>query len=132
MKENDLAEILRKQFGVDRIPFKLKIMGKGRVYAFLDCFLEVKESHPGVYFGRIEKDGFRLSIEGCYLLGDLIKKNIKEIKYDEMLKWLRGEDIEGCEIGYIVLKWRDYFLGCGKGNGKLIRNFVPKDRRIRC
>ncbi|MEM0353055.1 MAG: hypothetical protein QXM15_01000 [Archaeoglobaceae archaeon] len=29
------------------------------------------------------------------------------------------------------MKWRDYFLGCGKGNGKKILNFVPKDRRLR-
>ncbi len=131
MKEDDLIEILRKQFGVEKIPFKIKSLGKGKIYAFMPCFLEIEEHHSGIYFGKIEKDGFRLSIEGCYLLGDLIKRNIKEVKYDDMLKWLRGEDIEGREVGYVILKWRGYFLGCGKGNGKFIRNFVPKNRRIR-
>ncbi len=131
MNESYVLKALKEQFGVEVIPFKLKIMGKGRIYAYFDCFPEVEEYHSGVYLGRIERDGVRLSIEGCYLLKDRIKRNVKEVSYDEMLKWLRGEDIEGKEKGYVVLRWNDYFLGCGKGNGKIIRNFVPKERRIR-
>ena len=131
MDEIDVLKALKNQFGVERVPFKLKMMGKGRVYAYKDCFPEIEEYHSGVYFGRMERDGLRLSIEGCYLLKNEIKKNLKEIDYGSMLKWLGGEDIEGKEAGYVILKWKDYYLGCGKGNGKIIRNFVPKDRRLR-
>ncbi len=131
MNESHILKALNEQFGVEKIQFKLKIMGKGRVYAYKDCFPELEKYHSGVYFGKIEKDGFRLSIEGCYLLKDQIKKNIKEIDFEDMIRWLRGEDLEGTENGYIVLKWRDYFLGCGRGNGKVIKNYVPKDRRLR-
>ncbi len=127
-------EILRELYGVEKIDFELKKMGKDRLYAFKKCEkkdeLNIREYHHGVYFGKLEKDGIRLSIEGCYLLGDQIKKNVIEVSREDAMKWLRGEDLEIPHRGYAVLKWGDYYLGCGKGNGKKIRNFVPKDRRI--
>ncbi len=127
-------EILNKLYGVEKIDFELKKMGKDRLYAFLKCDkkdeLKIKEYHQGVYFGKLEKDGIRLSIEGCYLLGREIRKNVIEVSRDEAIKWLKGEDLEIPYRGYVVLKWGKYFLGCGKGDGKKIRNFVPKERRI--
>ncbi len=131
MDGKDVVLMLKEQYGVKKVPFELEIRGKGRVYAFISCPDELQEYHSGVYFGKVERDGFRLSIEGCYLLKDQIKRNIKEVNFQEMLRWLRGEDIDGSETGYVILKWKDYFLGCGRGNGKRIRNFVPKDRRLR-
>lgn len=131
MNESEILEALREQFGVESIGFRLKVMGKNRIYAYRDCSLDVEEYHSGVYFGRIERDGIRLSIEGCYLLAEQLRKNVVEVSFEEMLRWLRGEDLEREERGYVVLKWGRYYLGCGKGNGKIIRNFVPKDRRLR-
>ncbi len=131
MSEAKIIEALREQFGVERVDFRLKLMGKNRIYAYRECSLDVEEYHSGVYFGRMERDGVRLSIEGCYLLSDQLRKNVVEVGYEEMLRWLRGEDIESEVEGYVVLKWRNYYLGCGRGNGRKIRNFVPKDRRLR-
>lgn len=128
------VEILKEIYGVEKVSFELKKMGKDRLYAFLRCEkkdeLGIKEYHQGVYFGKLEKDGIRLSIEGCYLLRDEIKKNIIEVSYEDAIKWLRGEDLNIPYKGYVVLKWGKYFLGCGKGDGKKIRNYVPKERRI--
>lgn len=131
MNEGEILEALKEQFGVERLDFRLKLMGKNRIYAYRECSLDVEEYHSGVYFGRVEKDGIRLSIEGCYLLSDQLRKNVVDVSYEEMLRWLRGEDLERNEEGYVVLRWGSYYLGCGKGNGKRIRNFVPKDRRLR-
>ena len=128
---DNILKLLKEQFGVERINFDLKIMGKNRIYAYRRCFSELEEYHSGVYFGKLEKDGVRLSIEGCYLLKDQIKKNIIEIDYDEMIKWLSGENLNRKARGYVVLKWRDYLLGCGKGVGDRIINYVPKERRLR-
>ena len=131
MNEREIIEKLREQFGVERLNFRLKLMGKNRIYAYRECGLEVEERHSGVYFGKIERDGIRLSIEGCYLLEGEIRKNVVELDRNEMVRWLRGEDIEREVHGYVVLKWKNYWLGCGRGNGKVIRNFVSKDRRLR-
>lgn len=64
------------------------------------------------------------------MLRDEIKKNLIEVSYEDAIKWLKGEDLDIPYKGYVVLKWRNYFLGCGKGDGKKIRNYVPKERRI--
>ncbi|MBE8539860.1 methyltransferase RsmF C-terminal domain-like protein [Geoglobus acetivorans] len=131
MNEREILEKLREQFGVEILNLRLKLMGKNRIYAYRECGPDIEERHSGVYFGKIERDGIRLSIEGCYLLNDELRKNVVELSRDEMIRWLRGEDIERDVQGYVVLKWKTYWLGCGRGNGKIIRNFVPKDRRLR-
>lgn len=106
------------------------IRGKGRVFAFKECDFSVKSVSEGIYFGKIEKDGLRLSIEGSFIVGRVAKRGVIEINEEDAIKWLKGEDLEIPYEGYCILKWGDYFLGCGKGNGKKILNFVPKDRRL--
>lgn len=106
-------------------------MGKGRVFAYRECSLKIKEQSSGIYFGKIEKDGLRLSIEGSFLVGKVAKKGVLEVDEEEAIKWLKGGDLERNFEGYCILKWGEYFLGCGRGNGKIIKNFVPKERRLR-
>jgi NOL1/NOP2/fmu family ribosome biogenesis protein len=125
----DVFELLKKQFGFEP-DFKLKGMGKRKIYAFKSCELDIEAIHSGIYFGKLEKDGLRLSIEGSYLVGRKAKKGVVEVSEEEAIKWMRGEDIEYDVKGYVILKWKGYFLGCGRGDGKKIRNFVPKDRRL--
>lgn len=52
-------EILRELYGVEKVNFELKKMGKDRLYAFLKCDkkdeLGIKEYHQGVYFGKLRK-----------------------------------------------------------------------------
>ncbi|MCS7097532.1 MAG: hypothetical protein NZ922_00910 [Candidatus Methanomethyliaceae archaeon] len=103
-----------------------------RVYAFKGCNLELNFVRMGIHFGTLEEDGLRLSIEGSFIVGKVAKKNIIELSDEDAIKWLKGENLEvNKELkGYYIIKWMEYFLGCGKAlNGKLI-NFVPKDRRI--
>jgi len=127
-----VLEYLKEQFGADRIDFELKEGGKGKVYAFRKCNFDIEgiDSHRGIYVGRIEKDGFRLSIEGSFIIGPLARKNVVEIGDETAVRWMSGEDIPSRVKGYVILKWRNFFIGCGRGDGEAIRNFVPKDRRI--
>jgi NOL1/NOP2/fmu family ribosome biogenesis protein len=124
-------EMLKKLFGIEELDFELKEMGKGKIYAFKPCNLSIEEIHSGVYLGRVESNGFRLSIEGSYLIGKKAKKGVVEIDRARAIRWMRGKDIEeGKARGYVILKYNKYFLGCGWGDGRRIRNFVPKNRRI--
>jgi len=129
--QNTVKRMLKEQFGVENIDLLFKKMGKNRIYAYKPCGVEIEEKHSGIYFGTIEKDGFRLSIEGSYIVGKKAKKGVVEINKEQAFSWMEGKDIEGDVKGYVILKWGDYFLGCGKGNGRVIRNFVPKNRRIK-
>ncbi|WXG40033.1 MAG: hypothetical protein WED07_04300 [Candidatus Freyarchaeum deiterrae] len=139
MTETDSTQkvsmIIEKQFGV-KINFKFREAGKNKVYAYKECTNLEKQSieivHYGVYFGRFDKDGLRLSIEGAQLIGKEAKRNIIEIDHNKAVKWMKGEDlkIESGAQGYVILKWKNYYLGCGEIKNGTIKNHLPKDRRI--
>jgi len=135
MLKEKITEFLEKQFGVDKSDFlnlnlEFEERGKHRVYAFKKCQIEVPEYHYGLYFGTLEKNGIRLSIEGSFIVGKLAKKNVIELDDEDARRWMRGEDLKLPVKGYVILKWKNFFLGCGKGNGKIVKNYVPKERRI--
>ncbi|RLI83600.1 hypothetical protein DRP07_03165 [Archaeoglobales archaeon] len=146
--EKELGEqiknMLKEQFGVERINLSFREMGKKRIYAYRDCELDfnVRKVSQGIYFGTIEKDGLRLSIEGSFLVGPKAKKNVVEVSRYRAERWMMGENLEMDQKDnleakddkkdgkYVILKSGSYFLGCGRVKGDRIINFVPKNRRI--
>ena len=87
----------------------------------------------GFYFGQVRNDEIRLSIEGSQIVGKTTTKNILEIDVEELRQWLAGNDLEKdyerCS-GYVIIKHKSDFLGCGKCKDGKILNFVPKARRV--
>ena len=136
MCREKVMRYLREQFGVSENDLDLEFVGKenGKVYAKrADCKrVEIKmhRHYNGLYFGKLCKDGLRLSIEGSFIVGKFAKKNIIELDEEDAIKWMSGENLNIEAEGYVILKWGPYFLGCGKGDGKSIKNYVPKDRRL--
>ena len=63
---------------------------------------------------------------------DKITKNILNINNKEATEWLKGNDINiRTTKGMKVIENEDKLLGCGKSTGEDIKNFVPKERRIK-
>jgi len=86
----------------------------------------------GLYFGTLSKGELRLTIEGTQLIGKFAKKNFVELNGEEVKLFFSGQDLDkkGEEKGFVILKHKSDFLGCGKFiNGKLL-NYTPKVRRI--
>ena len=103
----------------------------------------------GLYFGQVRNPNrersigpsrnsdlgaeIRLSIEGSQIVGKTTTKNIVEIDVEELRQWLAGNDLEKdyerCS-GYVIIKHKSDFLGCGKCKDGKILNFVPKARRV--
>lgn len=105
-----------------------------KVYAWKPCSLEVKgPDRQGVYFARIESDGIRLSIEGSFLVGPRATKNVVELDDERARRYLAGESVEVDEnlYGWVIVKWRSYFLGSAKAKEGRLINYVPGDRRLR-
>ncbi len=125
-----VLRLLKEQFGVEDIDFKLREGGGGRFYAYRECMLEVEEFASGVYFGTLERDGLRLSVEGCYLVGKSARKGVVKVGREQAERWMRGENIEGEGDGYVILRWGSYFLGCGKAREGKVLNYLPKERRV--
>ena len=133
---------LKNLFGIKKVEGTMIMKGKEKVFLFtgdLDWkMLRELESkiiieRTGVYFGKISDDGIRLSIEGTNLLKDEISKNIFVLNPEQAEDWVKGRDlqIETGKRGFLVMKYGDDFLGCGKASEKKIGNFIPKSRRLR-
>jgi NOL1/NOP2/fmu family ribosome biogenesis protein len=130
-----IANFLERQFGISKEEFfslnlEFEERGKRRVYAFKPCNLDIPTYHYGIYFGTLDDNGFRLSIEGCFLVGKFARMNVLVVDDEKAIAWMSGKDIECNLKGYVIVKWREFFLGCGKANGRILRNFVPKNRRV--
>jgi len=128
-----VKEMLLEQYGYAPEDLIFEVKRSRRVYAYKPCEFDPKtRADRGVYFGKIESDGIRLTIEGSFLVGPKATKNVVEVGEEEAKRWLSGEDLEiSTEArGWVILKWGLYYLGCGKAKDGIIKNYVPKERRI--
>lgn len=105
---------------------------KNKVYLVSKDIKEInleqyKTMSVGVYIGKIEKMGFRLTIEGTQILKP--KTNLLEVKN---LDWLQGKDIKSDKKfqGFVAIKYKNDFLGSGLYSKGKIQNFISKIRRI--
>lgn len=78
----------------------------------------------------------RLSVEGTQLFGPHVTKNIVDLGDGEVREWLKGRHVETkiTTKDFQIVRHRrgtmDDYMGCGKLNGKELRNYMPKTRRI--
>ena len=87
----------------------------------------------GVYFAKIMRDQIKLSLEGTFILRDQITKNIHELTKEESKQWMMGQElpIQTGKKDFLVIKYKEDFLGCGKASELKIGNFIPKQRRLK-
>jgi len=92
---------------------------------------KLRVNNIGLYFGTIERDGFRLTIEGTELL-DNPKKNVIELNKEQFEVFMHGEDLEIEEDpGYKIIKYKNKFLGSAKLSKNVLYNYTPKQRRAK-
>ncbi len=130
MTPEDVRRLLIEGYGyAPDVGFIFK--GKRKVYVQGSCPGEVK-GEGGVYFGKVESDGIRLTIEGSFLVGPKATKNVIEISWKDTKRWLSGEDISVEFEGnaWVILHHGPYWLGGGKAVNGVVKNYVPKDRRL--
>ena len=138
--ENKLYE----QFGIPEVSDKIIMMGKDKMFLFSWSFNErqIKKLEKitlieriGAYFAKIDErtKDIRLSIEGSQILGLKAKKNIFEINEDQTMEWMKGRElrIRTGKKGFLILKYKNDFLGTGKASEEKIGNFIHKSRRLK-
>jgi len=86
----------------------------------------------GLYFLNASK-GLRLSIEGSQIIGKKAGKNVHKIDDGDLKDWLKGYDLDCDESlkGYQIIKNKNDFYGVGFASNEKIKNFIPKERRIK-
>ena len=145
LSKGEKAEIeseLNKRFGIEKVPGIIVKRGREKLFLFTGSFSkkqikelerEVPLERVGTYFAKIDQGGIRLSIEGSQILKDQIKKNIFELNEEQLDLWMGGNqiDISTGKRGFLIMKYKDNFLGSGKASAEKIGNFIPKSRRLK-
>ena len=142
-----ILSLLSQQFGVKNIPGILIKRGVEKIFFFQGDFTErdlkqlenyTQIERIGLYFAKIFQDKkgqeyIRLSIEGSQILSNQITKNIFELNESQSKKWMQGEEllIKTRKKGFLIMKYKDDFLGTGKASEEKIGNFIPKSRRLK-
>ncbi len=135
-----LLNIVKEQYGTNKLDLDyLFILGKdNKVYIMNKRFgdldtTSLRINSMGLYFGKIEDERVRLSIEGAQIIGPLSKKNVLSVTKKEIGEWIRGKDlINNTESNdFALIKYDDDFYGSGKCSKGRVLNFVTKSRRIK-
>ncbi|MDP3881678.1 MAG: hypothetical protein Q8Q31_02250 [Nanoarchaeota archaeon] len=139
-EKRKIEEVLESQFGIEKLNFLLIKTAKEKIRGFSGTLSKEEISQLseianieviGSYLLRIEHD-LRLSFDATQILSKDIKKNVLEVDEEQMKCWMRGFDLPLQQSsGTYVIKYKELFLGCGKSNGQVILNHVPKDRRLK-
>jgi len=140
-KEKLVAQ-LNKQFGIKEIEGIFSMRGQERLFLFSGDFSikqirEIESTLPiervGIYFGKFMDNKVRLSIEGVHALKSQITKNIFELDDEQLDLWMKGNElnIKTGKHDFLIMKYKDNFVGCGKASAEKITNFIPKNRRLR-
>jgi NOL1/NOP2/fmu family ribosome biogenesis protein len=132
----EFYKVLEEQFG-HKGKFKDFVLesSKEKLYLLSRDYekLEVtnlRVNNKAMYFGKKEKDGLRLSIEGAQLVK--ATKNVVELDKKGVERWVSGEDVNvKHETDYVIVKFKDDALGCGRVVNNVLRNMVPKERRLK-
>ena len=93
---------------------------------------KLRVNKMGLYLATQEVDGLRLSVEGAQLVKP--KKNFVTLNQAQLKDWLLGSAILVSEkdvSGYVIVKYQDGIVGCGKFKDGTVLNAVGKDRRIK-
>ncbi len=133
----NLLKVFEKQFGFSSNLDYLFFKAKDKIYILSKKFGEVdlrgvNVANKGLYFCKIEKSGIRLSIEGSQLIGDRCSKGVYSLNEEEFKKWMTGEDVEAnVSEKFLIMKYKEDYLGCGIFAKGEILNFVAKGRRVK-
>lgn len=141
-EKTEIEKELREQFGIGKVPGMIVQRGREKLFLFSGSFdkKQIKDleravviERMGIYFGKVEDWGVRLSIEGTHILKDQIKENIFELDEEQAEEWMMGRElqIKTGKKGFVIIKYKDDFLGCGKASEEKITNFIPKNRRLK-
>jgi len=139
-KKKKLLKYLKQRFGFDdKLDFVFFQDEKGRVRVLSKDSVRIdttgmRVENLGLYFARWDRDELRLSIEGSQIVGKKAKRNVVELNEKQAMEWMSGKNIEvkaDVEEGFVILKYGNDFLGCGRYRDGRIVSFIPKERRIK-
>ena len=144
-EKKNLLKQLKERFGIENLPYLLIRFGKEKIRGHSGNFSreelslldrELRIESAGLYLAKIQDNEIRLSLDATHILKNQINKNITTLNKKQSHEWFKGNDIlldKKITPGFKVLQYKDDFIGCGKvtQDGSIIKNFMPKERRVK-
>jgi len=141
-ERQEIIEKLKNQFGIENVNGEFILSGTDRIFLYQGSLKQEEITQIqkrtiieriGIYFAKKINDEIKLSLDGVQISREKIKKNIFEINKKQADDWMSGKEllIETGLRGFMILKYENNFLGCGKASEGKITNFVPKSRRLK-
>lgn len=142
-EKKEILEKLNKQFGISKLNGILLQKGTERIFFYQGSLtekqiLELEKSRiglerVGIYFAKEIGNQIRLSIDAIHILKNQITKNIFKLNKEQSEQWIKGNElnIQLNKKEFLIIKYKNDFLGCGKASEKKITNFIPKNRRLK-
>lgn len=134
----EIHKLLERQFGfTSKLNYVFLMNEKKKVFivskdiSSID-FSKLRINTVGFYLGELKGDEFRLSLEGCSMIGSECNKNIISLDEKQMKWYFEGFDLEmdlGLESRFVLLKFKEDFIGCCKYKERKVLNFLPKEHR---
>jgi len=143
LDKNQRASILsglEERFGLDQNlfdPFLLFEATKGRIFITSQIPHEALKYYIqtlGQLFCRLDAST-KPSTNMIQIFGKHATKNVLELEKSNAQNAITGFDLEtkesNCSDGYVILKYKSFFLGCGLLKEGKLKNMIPKAKRIR-
>src|SRR3989338_3332084 len=143
-EKEEITNKLNKQFGIKEIKGMIIKIGAEKLFLYQGDLTEkqIKElekiipvERTGIYFAKIvpKENKIRLSIDGTQLLKDQLSKNIFELDQARAVEWMSGKELNIAtgQNDFLIIKYKDNFLGTGKATAEKISNYIPKNRRLK-
>lgn len=148
-----ILEVLEERFGFPKKIFQEYkfLQSKDRIYIISKKLSSIglNPITQGYLFARINKT-IKPSTDMIQVFGKYATKNIIELEREEAKKIIQGLDIEldflserksavskemiynrnSLTDGYVILRYKNYDLGCGLLKEGRIKNQIPKGKRI--
>jgi NOL1/NOP2/fmu family ribosome biogenesis protein len=137
-QKKEITKKLESQYQIKELKINYRFLKdtKDKIYIINNKISEIelknyKIGTIGLYFGTLNNNDLRLSMEGSFLIGKYAKQNILELTNAQLKEWISGKNISTKEelSGFVILKHNKDFLGTGKYKEHIIINHVPKERR---
>jgi NOL1/NOP2/fmu family ribosome biogenesis protein len=138
-EKKSIAKLISSQFGCEfKFNYEVFMNPKNKIFILNKDVANIsldnlRVNSLGMYFGLVyDNKEIRLSMEGSQMIGPLATTNILELNDTDAKQWMSGEDIEidSDMNGYVLIKNKDDFLGCGRLSNKKLYNYVQKERRV--
>src|SRR5512143_126318 len=135
-----VGSYLEERFGIgheDLGGFGLYMASKGRVYLGPEKAIDrPRVVTLGLLIARVSRS-VKPSTNLFQLFGRGIRKNFMELDRAQTVAFARGEDVRvesgqssSCTEGYVLLRYKGFPLGCGFLQGAVVKNLVPKAKRL--